>query len=344
MSATRPCAFTSEPRAISLVVPTWNGGERFLRLLERLATQRLSAESVEDSFQLVVIDSSSSDGSADAARAAGALVEVIDQSEFNHGATRNRGIERSSGERVLLLTQDAIPLDDDYVATLARVFDEPHVDAAYARQFPLPDQDPILAERLRNWAATRAEPCDQAFAAGDPEVALAAYLALEPLARLSACAFDNVASAVRRSSWERHPFPSAPFGEDVAFGKELLLAGGTIRFEPRASVEHSHPIDLVREFKRLYCDHRNLFNLFEVRTVPTWRAVWDGWHWQRRTYFELLDRLPDLTAAERRRWKRFAVPYSLAEPLAQFLGARSNWKVGQSRLWSWVDGRLRRGV
>jgi rhamnosyltransferase len=339
VSSGRASAFTSEPRAISVVVPTWNGGERFLRLLERLAGQQ-----VDGGFQLVVVDSSSSDGSADAARAAGALVEVIDQSEFNHGATRNRGIARSSGERVLLLTQDAIPQSDDYVATLARVFDETPVDAAYARQFPLPDQDPILAERLRNWAATRDAPCDQTLAPGDPRAALAAYLALEPLQRLAACAFDNVASAVRRTTWERHPFPAAPFGEDVAFGKELLLAGGTIRFEPRASVEHSHPIDLVREFKRLYCDHRNLHQLFEVRTVPTWRAVWDGWHWQRRTYFELLDRLPELSASERRHWKRFAVPYSLAEPLAQFLGARSNWKVGASRFWTAVDRRLRRGV
>lgn len=332
-------AITHEPRPIAVVIPTWNGGARFRALLARLASQ-----SVEEGLQLVVVDSGSTDGTLEAARAAGALVEAIDQKDFNHGRTRNLAIAACGAERVLLLTQDAVPLDDDYVATLAAAFDDGHVDAAYARQFPLPDQDPILAERLRVWAASRSESVDQSLAPGDPDAARARWDALQPLERLSACAFDNVASAVRRSSWQRQPFPEAPFGEDVAFGKQLLLAGGTIRFVADARVEHSHPIDLVREFKRLYCDHRNLYALFEVRTVPSWRAVWDGWHWQRRTYFDLLDGRVDLAPRERRRWKRFAVPYSLAEPLAQFLGARSNWKVPASRLWTWVDRRLRARV
>lgn len=340
---TRPAsAITNEPRRIALVIPTWNGGARFEALLDSLAQQELGAD--DDAFQLVVFDSGSTDGTLEAARRAGALVESIDQSTFNHGRTRNLAIERSGGEVVLLLTQDAVPLDTGYVAALASAFDDPAVDAAYARQFPLPDQDPILKARLERWAASRDEVVDQCLAAGDPDAARARWDELAPLERLGVCAFDNVASAVRRSAWQRQPFPEASFGEDVAFGKALLLAGGTIRFVPDARVEHSHPIDLVREFKRLYCDHRNLFQLFELRNVPSWRAVWDGWHWQRREYFAMLDGLDELTPAERKRWKRFCVTYSLAEPLAQFLGARSNWKVPASRLWTAVDRRLRQNV
>lgn len=338
----RTSAITNEPRRIALAIPTWNGGARFRLLLERLAAQEL--DEPDDAYQLVVFDSGSTDGTLEAAREAGALVESIDQSTFNHGRTRNLAIERSGGEVVLLLTQDAVPLDARYVATLAAAFDDVAVDAAYARQFPLPDQDPILKARLERWAASRDEVVDQTLAPGDPDAARARWDELAPMERLGECAFDNVASAVRRSSWQRQPFPEASFGEDVAFGKTLLLAGGTIRFVPDAKVEHSHPIDLVREFKRLYCDHRNLCALFELRNVPSWRAVWDGWHWQRREYFRMLDELTELSPRERRRWKRFSVPYSLAEPLAQFLGARSNWKVPSSRLWTAVDRRLRKNV
>jgi glycosyltransferase involved in cell wall biosynthesis len=335
----RLSAITSEPRDVAVVIPTWNGGARFRLLLERLA-----AQDVPGGLQLVVVDSGSRDGSAAAAREAGALVLAIDQRDFNHGRTRNFAIAHTAAPRVLLLTQDAVPVDDAYVRTLSAVFDEPHVDAAYARQVPLPDCDPIIALRLSNWAATRTQPIDQTLAPGDPAAALAKWNATLPLERLGACAFDNVASAVRRSTWERLPFPEASFGEDVAFGKALLLAGGTIRFEPRATVEHSHGVDMRREFKRLYCDHRNLFQVFGLFNVPSWRKVWDGWHWQRRTYFEMLERAASLAPAERRHWKRFAIPYSLLEPLAQFLGARSNWKTNESRLWAWFDARVRRGV
>jgi glycosyltransferase involved in cell wall biosynthesis len=335
----RVSAIRPGPCAVAVVVPTWNGGPRFRTLLTRLAEQ-----DVAGGLELVVVDSGSRDGSADAARAAGARVEVIDQRDFNHGRTRNLAIGLTRAERVLLLTQDALPVDASYVRVLASVFDDPRVDAAYARQLPQPDCDPLIALRLENWAASRPDPLDQALAPGDPAAARARWDALSPLERLGACAFDNVASAVRRSTFERQPFPEASFGEDVAFGKSLLLAGGTIRYEPRAVVEHSHGIDMRREFKRLYCDHRNLWQVFGLFNVPSWRKVWDGWHWQRNHYFAMLDRAERLAPAERRRWKRYAVPYSLLEPLAQFLGARSNWKTRESRLWAWFDARVRRGV
>ena len=220
----------------------------------------------------------------------------------------------------------------------------PPIDAAYARQFPRNDCDPILAERLRRWSATRDEPVVQELAAGDPEAARARYESLEPLERLTACAFDNVASAVRRSSWERHPFPEVPFGEDVAFGKELLLAGGRIAFLPDAEVEHSHRLSIRREFKRLYCDHRNLHALFGVRTVPSWKHVRDGWRPQTEHYAELVDAQDDLTPKEKRHWKRVGRWHALSEATAQFLGARSCWKTEQSWFWRWFDRRVRRRI
>jgi rhamnosyltransferase len=331
-------AITAEPRRVSVVIPTLNGGPRFGALLDALAGQDL-----EDGLQLVVVDSQSDDDTADRARAMGARVETIERRHFNHGRTRNHGISLSSGEVVLLLTQDAVPMDAGYARALSSAYDDPVVDAAYARQFPQPDCDPILAERLRRWSASRSEPVLQSLAPGDPDAARARWDELSPMERYLACAFDNVASSVRRSSWERRPFPERSFGEDVAFGRELLLGGGTIRFTPDARVEHSHRIEMKREFKRLYCDHRNLSEMFGLRNVPSWRAVLDGWKHQRGVYRELLTG-QDLGAAERLWWRAYAIPYALAETTAQFLGARSPWKTGESRFWDWADRKLRAGI
>jgi rhamnosyltransferase len=329
-------AITSEARPVSVVIPTWNGGRLFRELLVALASQDLEHE-------LVVIDSGSSDGTREAARAAGARVETIPQREFNHGATRNRGIELTRGALVCLLTQDAIPIGPSYLSALTGAFRSPNVDGAYARQYPRPDCDPLLAERLRRWSASRNEPTLQVLAPGDAHASRRLFESLPPLERYFTCIFDNVASAVRRSSWERTPFPARTFGEDVAWGKAIITAGGALAYEPGAAVEHSHRISIVREFKRLYCDHRNLFELFELFQVRNWRAVLHGGQGQTGFYRELLDSLP-LTPAERRYWRLYSRAYAYAECAAQFLGVRSHWKTRESRFWAWADRRIRRNV
>ena len=329
-------AITSEARPVSVVIPTWNGGALFREQLVALASQDLEHE-------LVVIDSGSRDGTPEAARAAGARVESIPQHEFNHGATRNRGIALARGALVCLLTQDAIPIGRGYLSALTAAFRSPQVDGAYARQYPRPDCDPILAERLRRWSASRAEPALQVLAPGDAAAARRMFDGLPPLERYFSCIFDNVASAVRRSSWERTPFPARTFGEDVAWGKAIVTGGGAIAYVPAAAVEHSHRISIVREFKRLYCDHRNLYELFELFQVRNWRAVRHGGAGQVRFYRELLDSLA-LSPSERRYWRLYALPYAYAECAAQFLGVRSHWKVKESRFWAWADRRIRRNV
>jgi len=334
----RPSAITAEPRALSVVIPTWNGGTRFREVLEALASQDLS-----QGFQLVVIDSGSRDGTAEAARAAGARVLTIAQSEFNHGRTRNRAIAESDGVVIALLTQDAVPIGPDYLRNLQRPFDNPRVDGAYARQFPRPDCDPLLAERLRRWSAARSEPTLQVFVPGDAEGSRRLWDSLPPIERYLSCVFDNVASAVRRSTWERLPFPERTFGEDVAWGRAVLLSGGAIAFEPSAQVEHSHRIQMWREFRRIYCDHRNLHELFGLFQVRNWRAVWHGAKGQQGFYREMLD-AQNLTPRERAFWRLYSVPYTYFETAAQFLGARSHWKAGENGFWRWADRRIRTGM
>jgi len=331
----RASAITDAAR-VSVVIPTWNAGPLFERVLAALA-----AQDVEGGLELVVIDSGSSDGTAELAAAAGAYVFRIPQAEFNHGTARNRAIARTRGAIVCLLTQDAVPQGAGYVRSLVAPFDDAGVDGAYARQVPRPDCDPLLAERLRRWMAARTERELHALAPGDPVAARARFEALPPMERYLASAFDNVASALRRSTWERHPFPARSFGEDVAWAREVLLDGGRIAFEPAAVVEHSHRIRMLREARRIYCDHRNLAELFGLRNVPTPGAVLRGWGWQQRFYGQLLAG-QNLPIQRRCYWRAYSIPYALLETAAQYLGARSLAREGA--LWAWADARIRRGI
>ncbi len=61
-------------------------------------------------LELLVIDSGSRDGSLEIARELADEVIEIAPGEFGHGRTRNLGAERTSGELICFLTQDAIPV------------------------------------------------------------------------------------------------------------------------------------------------------------------------------------------------------------------------------------------
>lgn len=306
----------------TVFIPTLNGGDLFRETLAAVRSQEADFE-----FEIVVIDSGSRDGSDSAAVEAGARLIRIDPATFNHGRTRNQGISAARGEFVAMLSQDACPADRHWLARLVASLEaEPDGIGAYCRQIPRPDCDPFVRDRLGRWAATRTERVVQAIP--DP----AAYQELAPLDRLAAAAFDNVASCVRRSMMAEFPFPERRFGEDVAWAREVLLAGRKIVFEPAAAVVHSHNESILGSFRRVYMDHQNLQELFAISLIPGPRALlhncWAGIGF----YNRIITNADDLGRVARWGWRLYCVPYCWSQALAQYLGPRSNrWRA--SRAW-----------
>lgn len=222
-------------RSISVLMPTWQGIEFLERALRALASQRCSLP-----WDFLAVDSGSTDGTWELLERFERSFPVpfakerIDKVQFDHGDTRNLLASRSTGDLLVYLTQDAIPSREDWLARLAANFDDERVAAAYCRNVPRPDAR--LLTRI--------------FSAGDPGYASGRRETRLPpadvYARLSAHEkrllwnFNDVASAVRRELWERHPFPRTWFGEDVLMARALLEAGFTVVYDDEATVEHSH--------------------------------------------------------------------------------------------------------
>jgi glycosyltransferase involved in cell wall biosynthesis len=99
---------------VSVIIPTFNGGERLLEALNAVADQETDFE-----YEIVAIDSGSTDGTLPALRSRTNLVVEVDPESFNHGLTRNAAIRASRGELVALLVQDAVPQTPRWLTMLA---------------------------------------------------------------------------------------------------------------------------------------------------------------------------------------------------------------------------------
>lgn len=296
----------------SLVIPTWNAGPLLEEVLAAVAAQPGA-----DQLERVAVDSGSTDGTVATLQRHGFLVHTIPQREFNHGATRDLAITRTKGDVVILLTQDATPADRRWLPALLDAYSDPAVDAAWCRQIPRPDCNPLLRRRIEEWMGDRRTMTLQRLPAGRT------FGDLQPMERLRLSSFDNVASSVRRTTWEKYRFGRQRFGEDVTFGKRVIEGGGCIAFVPEAAVVHSHQTTPKQEGKRVYCDHQNLFRLFGIVLIPDLahckRAVRDGGaHFRKQIAEE-----PGLSPERRAELERWATGYARWTAWGQYLGANS---------------------
>ncbi len=318
----------------SLVMPTLNAGPLLEDVLDAVDHQPGAAD-----LEKVAVDSGSSDDTVTRLQAHGFTVHHVDKREFNHGATRDLAISRTSGQVIVLLTQDATPLDKHWLPALLACYEDPAVGAAYCRQVPREDCNPLIKQRILEWTAGRKERVVQRL--DDP----ATFEALTPGERLQLCAYDNVAGSVARSAWEQHKFGHRPFGEDVAFGKKLILTGRSIVYEPASAVVHSHNRSPQEEGKRIYCDHANLSELFGLRVLPSWahcrRAIADS----RKHFAATVDGL-DLPPEEKRTMREWARQYAMWSALGVYLGGNRDRLCTGALGWCFrlLDKYLRRGI
>jgi rhamnosyltransferase len=241
---------------VSIVVPSRNGMATLPALLDAIEAQDDGAVR-----EVVVVDSGSTDGTPALVEARGHRLLTV--SRFDHGLTRNAGIAHTRGSLVVLLVQDARPLSSGWLRRLL----EPlrtcaRTAGVFGRQVPRAGAHPAVRRSLERWVAS-------GVTSRTIELSTEAFERLSPAERLNRCAFDNVCAAIRRRVWERHPFAPAPIAEDLQWGRDVLLAGYRLVFEPSAVVEHSHDRSARYELARTWVLHQRLHDLFGLRTIPT---------------------------------------------------------------------------
>ncbi|MGQ0553746.1 MAG: glycosyltransferase family 2 protein [Planctomycetota bacterium] len=291
------------------MIPTLNGGARFRACLASLAAQRPQPVGV------AVIDSGSRDGSAEAARAAGARVQVIAQQDFDHGLSRNAAAAALPEADVLVfLVQDAVPQGSDCLERLATAALSAGTAAATARQVPPPEAGWLTAATVSASPFATAEPVRTGpFARSD----VAGWTPAAWRARLR---LDDVACAVRADLFRAvGGFPRTPHGEDALLAFDLLSAGWALQHEPAAVVEHGHAYEPAGAAARYAADARFFRERFGLRVRSGPLAQLKGYLAETRRDRHWLDAHPEIprraAVAESRRLR-------WAQVRAQCLGSR----------------------
>lgn len=219
---------------VGLIVPSLNAGKLWQSWLDAFSKQTRLPD------RLLLIDSSSTDDTVALAREQGFEIQSIAKSVFNHGGTRQSGVELLQDmDIIVFLTQDALLANPQAIATLLKAFENPQVGVAYGRQLPHINAGPIAAHaRLFNYPAkSQLRSLDDSHRFGIKTVFV-----------------SNSFAAYRRSAlMQVGGFPlDTIMNEDTFVVGKMLLSGWKVAYCADAQVFHSHDYSVADEFKRYF--------------------------------------------------------------------------------------------
>lgn len=217
---------------ISIIIPTLNAEHEIEALLIALDRQSIQPN------EILVVDSASEDKTIELVQKHKRVrLLEIDRQDFNHGTTRDMALNESSGDFVCFLTQDAVPVSDDYLKRLvAPMVEDSNIALVSGRQLP-------------NANARRFEQLVRDFNYPDtPSVRSKGDLKKYGIKTFFA---SDTCSAYRRTAYlECGGFDHVNTNEDMLMAARFIASGMKVAYEPRAEVYHSHNLTPSQQFAR----------------------------------------------------------------------------------------------
>lgn len=219
---------------VSIIIPTYNASRYLAAQLNALHRQTVG------DAEILIIDSSSTDNTLEIANSYKLKTFVIPKSEFDHGGTRTFAGRQASGDSLVYMTQDAIPVHESAVENLLKPLkSDDRIGMAFGRQIPSPDATPFaIHPRMFNY----------------PEKSYVRTLDDRVMFGLKAAFCSNSFAVYRRSTLEDVGWfkEKLLFGEDMHACARMLMRGYKVGYVADAMVYHSHNYSLPDEFRRYF--------------------------------------------------------------------------------------------
>lgn len=217
-------------------------------------------------FELLVFDNASTDGTLEEVEKFASQIIHVPKGKYVPGQVLNRGMELSQGEIVVFLNSDCTPQNRHWLERLVQAMESENVAAAFSRQLPRPDCQPLFAK-------------DTTDTYGDGQ----------RQARWRHC-FSMASSALRRSVWNELRFNEGlGYSEDIDWSWRARELGYRIVYQPDSIVSHSHNYSLRQFYRRHFGEGQaeaQIFHwsrwqrsLLRYSLLPYLRQVVDDWRY-----------------------------------------------------------------
>jgi rhamnosyltransferase len=284
---------------VSIILRSFNEGWALRDTLPALQAQEYRH------WELIVIDSGSTDGSVDLIRRARRLHFIqIQPHEYNPSRVMNHGMELARAEYGIFLNADATPQGANWLRPLVTALFDPQTAAVFGRQIPRPDCRAVYR-------------CDYERCFGESRVS----------SRWDHF-FSMVSSGLRKDVWSRRGFlEKMQYSEDDEYTRWCRAQGYKVAYRPDSVVMHSHNYTPAQAYKRSFGEGRALAAVWpgQMRDVNLLRTVLLGW---------LADVQRDLRFCARQRclreWPHAAI-IRWQQRRAKLAGFRDGWKFYRER-------------
>jgi rhamnosyltransferase len=221
----------SENKTIGVVIPTLNAGGMLKYCLSPFLKSPLKP-------RILLVDSSSTDGTPDIAKNLGIELISICRDEFNHGLTRENARKYINTDIVVMVTQDAIPVDETMMDKLVEPILKGDAVVSYGRQIPHEGAGFLeLFDRYFNYPAE-----SQLRGLHDEgKYGVFTFYCSNSWSAWLNSALDEVGG-----------FPFILTLEDTIAAARLLRRGYQIAYVAESVVTHSHNFSLSQEFRRYF--------------------------------------------------------------------------------------------
>jgi rhamnosyltransferase len=289
----RKSGFSNEP-PVSIIMRSYNEGWALRDTLAAVQAQDYK------NWELIVIDSGSTDGSVDLIRQANPAHFIqIRHEDYNPARVMNQGMELARTEFGIFLNADATPQGTDWLRPLVAALQDPQAAAVFGRQIPRPDCRAVYAHDYeRCFGAKRESTQWDHF-------------------------FSMVSSGLRKDIWRKRGFlEKMQYSEDDEYTRWCRERGYAVVYVPESVVMHSHNYTPQQAYKRSFGEAKALAAVWNgaPTEINVTRTVLLGWANDARRdllFCSREKRLGEWPHAARIRWH---------QRRAKLAGFREGWK------------------
>lgn len=239
-------------KQLDVIIPVYKPGKEFLQLIEKLYEQEYAVNRIivmnteQKYFERLIYWSQFYEKYP--------KVEVyhISKKEFDHGRTRHQGVMKSEAPYFLMMTQDAMPVDNMLTKELMSAHEQENIAVAYARQLPREDcSETEKFTRDFNYPAKSRIKTKKDIS----ELGIKTYFCSNVCALYNRKTYDELGGFILRTI----------FNEDMIYAAKAVKSGMGIAYCGSAEVIHSHNYTGVEQFHRNFdlgvsqADHPEIF-------------------------------------------------------------------------------------